>query len=147
VTQRVAVEDFCGGQLSQQGSDGRCLVDQTIKVQHVTVNDGGQAIVGNVSQGVGVRRKTEGNLMYLVERMNAAPRRSAKSKRSRSKCRAPAVRGWTVCRFHGARGGAPKGKANGNWKHGRYTVEARTFHGVCVALMRQVRKILGTKLA
>jgi hypothetical protein len=24
-----------------------------------------------------------------------------------------AVRGWTVCRFHGAHGGAPKGQANG----------------------------------
>jgi len=50
----------------------------------------------------------EANLMDLVQRMNAAPRCSATSKRSRQKCRAPAVRGWSVCRFHGARGGAPK---------------------------------------
>jgi hypothetical protein len=31
----------------------RSAGEQTIKVQHVTVNDGGQAIVGNVSQGGG----------------------------------------------------------------------------------------------
>ena len=29
-----------------------------------------------------------------------------------------------MCRFHGARGGAPKGKANGAYRHGLYTVEA-----------------------
>jgi hypothetical protein len=52
-------------------------------VQHVTVNDGGQAIVGNVNQGVGAQQKMKANLMYLVQRMNAAPRCSAMSKRSR----------------------------------------------------------------
>ena len=62
--------------------------------------------------------------MNLVQLMNAAPRCSATSKRSRQPCRAPAVKGWTVCRCHGARGGAPKGKANGAWKHGRYANEA-----------------------
>jgi hypothetical protein len=51
--------------------------------------------------------------MNLVQRMNVSPRCSATSKRSRRKCQAPAVKGWTVCRFHGARGGAPKGNANG----------------------------------
>jgi len=38
-----------------------------------------------------------------------APRCTAKSKRSGERCKAPAVRGWKVCRFHGARVGAPKG--------------------------------------
>jgi hypothetical protein len=42
-----------------------------------------------------------------------APRCSATSKRTRERCKAPAVRGWTVCRFHGARGGGPTGKRNG----------------------------------
>src|SRR5262249_56430512 len=36
-------------------------------------------------------------------------------------CRAPAVRGWRVCRMHGARGGAPEGK-----RDGKYTPGART---------------------
>src|SRR2546430_2166039 len=39
----------------------------------------------------------------------------------REPCKAPAVRGWTVCRFHGARGGGPRGKRNGMFKHGLYT--------------------------
>jgi hypothetical protein len=34
-----------------------------------------------------------------------------------------ALQGWTVCRFHGARGGAPEGKRNGNYRHGCRTKE------------------------
>jgi len=40
----------------------------------------------------------------------------------------PAVRGWQVCRMHGARGGAPEGKRNGNYRHGarsKETIEIR----------------------
>ena len=54
----------------------------------------------------------------------SAPRCSATSKRTRAPCKAPAVRGWSVCRFHGARGGAPKGPANGAYRHGMQTNEA-----------------------
>ena len=54
-----------------------------------------------------------------------APRCTAKSKRSGKRCKAPAVRGWTVCRMHGAGGGAPKGKANGNYVHGAHTFETQ----------------------
>lgn len=53
-----------------------------------------------------------------------APRCSATSKRTGKPCQAPAVRGWRVCRFHGARGGAPKGEANGAYRHGIYTGDA-----------------------
>ena len=53
-----------------------------------------------------------------------APRCTAMSKRTRKPCQAPAVRGWAVCRFHGARGGAPKGERNGMYRHGLYTAEA-----------------------
>jgi len=38
----------------------RSAGEQTIKVQHVTVNDGGQAIVGNVNQGGGGAEKNGG---------------------------------------------------------------------------------------
>ena len=38
----------------------RSAGDQTVRVEHVTVNEGGQAIVGNVSTGArGVPQKTE----------------------------------------------------------------------------------------
>ncbi len=53
-----------------------------------------------------------------------APRCVAPSKRTGKSCQAPAVRGWAVCRFHGARGGAPKGAQNGSYKHGLYTKTA-----------------------
>ena len=47
-----------------------------------------------------------------------APRCKAKSKRTGLACRSPAVNGYQVCRMHGARGGAPEGKRNGNFRHG-----------------------------
>ena len=49
---------------------------------------------------------------------------TATSKRTRQRCRAPAVKGWTVCRFHGAGGGGPTGERNGMYRHGLYTKEA-----------------------
>src|SRR5262249_10238959 len=64
------------------------------------------------------------------------------SKRTRERCKAPAVRGWTVCRFHGAHGGAPKGKANGAYKHGLYTAEARVERRLLADLLRQSRKVI-----
>lgn len=41
--------------------------------------------------------------------------------------------GWTVCRFHGAWGGAPTGQANGAWKHGHFSGEAKAFRPECAA--------------
>jgi len=53
-----------------------------------------------------------------------APRCKAKSKRTGKRCRAPALRGCRVCRMHGARGGAPNGARNGNYRNGARTKEA-----------------------
>jgi hypothetical protein len=60
------------------------------------------------------------NAVYPFQK---SPRCSATSKRTKKPCMAPAVNGWTVCRFHGARGGAPKGERNGMYRHGLYTIE------------------------
>jgi hypothetical protein len=57
-----------------------------------------------------------------------APCCSATSKRTCERSKAPVVRGWTVCRFHGARGDGPRGKRNGMFKHGLYTKEAVQEH-------------------
>lgn len=76
--------------------------------------------------------------------MHLSPRCSARSKRTRKRCRAPAVKGWTVCRFHGAGGGGPKGKRNGNYKHGFYTNEAIQERRALSALLRVSRKSLDT---
>jgi hypothetical protein len=59
---------------------------------------------------------------------------AAISRRSGKRCQAPAVRGWSVCRMHGARGGAPKGNSNAR-KHGRYA-------GAVVARRRELLEIL-----
>ena len=64
----------------------------------------------------------QGTEQYAFDK---SPRCTATSKGTRQRCKAPAVREWNVCRFHGARGGAPKGKANGAWKHGHYSQSAR----------------------
>jgi hypothetical protein len=74
-----------------------------------------------------------------------APRCSATSKRTRERCKAPAVRGWTVCRFHGARGGAPKGEANGAYKHGLHTNEAKEEGRLLLDLLRQSRKAIAAQ--
>jgi hypothetical protein len=50
--------------------------------------------------------------------------------------------GWTVCRFNGARGGAPKGKANGSYKHGFHTQEAKAERRLLSDLLRQSRKTI-----
>jgi hypothetical protein len=73
-----------------------------------------------------------------------AARCSATSKRTRERCKAPAVRGWTVCRFHGARGGAPKGERNG-FRHGLYTKEAFEERRLLRELLRRSRQALPIK--
>lgn len=74
--------------------------------------------------------------------MHQSPRCTATSKRTRERCRAPAVKGWTVCRFHGAGGGGPKGKRNGQYRHGFYTQEAIAERRAVTALLRQMQKAL-----
>jgi hypothetical protein len=56
------------------------------------------------------------------------------------------LNGWTVCRFHGARGGAPKGKANGSYtyKHGLYIQEAKAERRLVFDLLRQSRKTIAS---
>lgn len=57
-------------------------------------------------------------------------------------CRSPAVTGKRVCRMHGgARGtGAPKGKANGMFRHGGWTNEAVELRREAGALLRVIRQ-------
>jgi len=74
--------------------------------------------------------------------MHRSPRCSARSKRTGEQCRAPAVTGWSVCRFHGAGGGGPKGKRNGNYKHGLFTAENVQMRRTISALLRASRQSL-----
>lgn len=59
-----------------------------------------------------------------MSKAHAAPRCTAKSKRTGNRCKGPAVRGWTVCRFHGAGGGQKAGPSHPSWKHGARSGEA-----------------------
>jgi hypothetical protein len=52
-----------------------------------------------------------------------------------------AVTGYRVCRMHGARGGAPEGKRNGNFRHGggmKETIRASRYLSP-IRLNNQVR--------
>ena len=53
-----------------------------------------------------------------MQRAHMSPRCTAHSKRSGTLCKNPAVRGWVVCRMHGAGGGQPSGAENSQWVHG-----------------------------
>jgi hypothetical protein len=75
--------------------------------------------------------------------MHCAPRCTAKSKRSGNPCQAPAVRGWTVCRMHGARGGAKSGAAHPNWQHGGRSGESVELRKLVNMLGRESRKLSG----
>ena len=66
-------------------------------------------------------KKSDGDPLHAA---NSAPRCKAKSQRTGLPCRNPAVRGWEICRMHGARGGSKPGKAHPNWKHGERSKEA-----------------------
>ena len=68
---------------------------------------------------------------------HAAPRCTAHSKRTGQPCKAPAVRGWTVCRMHGARGGAQPGPAHPRYRHGGRTQEAEALRHLARRLRKQ----------
>jgi len=75
--------------------------------------------------------------------MHCAKRCNAKSKRTGLPCGSPAVRGWNVCRMHGARGGARPGLAHPNYQHGERSSEASTRRRYINALGRFSRKLDG----
>jgi hypothetical protein len=58
--------------------------------------------------------------------LRSAPRCGAKTRSGRP-CQSPVVAGRPRCRMHGGvkGSGGPRGRRNGNYKHGRYTAEAR----------------------
>lgn len=71
-----------------------------------------------------------------------APRCGARSKRTGLPCCAPAVRGWTVCRMHGAKGGAPCGPTHGHYKHGAFSRRATTERAVTKCLIARANELL-----
>jgi len=84
--------------------------------------------------------KSTDNPMHPAVRLADAPRCTAMAKTTRCRCKGPAVKGWTVCRMHGARGGAPCGSANGRWRHGNRTREADALRSDLSELVKEARE-------
>ncbi len=76
-----------------------------------------------------------------MERAHNAPRCTAKSKRTGLPCKNPAVRGWNVCRMHGAGGGHGIGKANPAYKHGMRSREAQEMRKAINQHARAAREL------
>jgi glucans biosynthesis protein len=76
-----------------------------------------------------------------LAKMSEAPRCHARTRTGES-CRSAAVKGKRVCRMHGgARGsGAPKGEANGMWKHGGWSNDAVALRREASKLMKDLRE-------
>lgn len=84
--------------------------------------------------------KGDADPMHPVRRLQNSARCAARSKRTGAPCRAPAVRGWAVCRMHGARGGGPKGRANGAWRHGGRSQEVTQTRALVALLRRETKR-------
>ena len=82
--------------------------------------------------------KSDANPIDPAQRLRDAPRCTARAKSTRVRCKAPAVRGWRVCRVHGARGGAPSGAKHPNYKHGLRTKQ--------MVALRRLASLLGADL-
>jgi hypothetical protein len=79
-----------------------------------------------------------------MDSAHAALRCHARSKSTGLQCKAPAVRGWKVCRCHGAGGGAPRGAAHGMFKHGKRTIEATERRRALRALLSSSRDLIAS---
>ena len=84
------------------------------------------------------------DIMLLAGGHIRCRRCSARSKRTKLRCGAPAMKGKRVCRTHGAKSTGPRteqGKANSakaNLKHGKYTKHAQTEHSEASAQLSQL---------
>jgi len=84
------------------------------------------------------------DVMLIAGERIRCRRCSARSKRTKLRCGAPAMRGKRVCRTHGGKSTGPKteqGKANSakaNLKHGKCTKQAQTEHSEASAQLSQL---------
>ena len=83
--------------------------------------------------------KSQGNPKDPTQRLRDAPKCCATSKRTGGRCKAPAVRGWRVCRMHGAGGGQPAGKEHPNYRHGLRTKQMEEVRRLASFLSKEAR--------
>ena len=88
--------------------------------------------------------KSDVNLIDPAQRLRDAPRCRATAKGTGKRCAAPAVRGWRVCRVHGAAGGHKAGPTHPRYRHGmrsREWVETRKAISELVRMEREVERL------
>jgi hypothetical protein len=119
--------------------------EQTVRVEHVHVYPGGQAIVGAVSTqraqgGVADERGSQADGTIDAEPLLLRLART----RAGTPCQKAAATGKKRCRMHGgAKGsGAPRGERNGSYRHGLFTREAIAERRALRALIRDFRGAL-----
>ena len=84
------------------------------------------------------------DVMFLAGGCIRARRCSARGKRTKLRCGAPAMKGKRVCATHGGKSTGPRteqGRANSakaNLKHGKYTKQAQTEHSEASAQLSQL---------
>lgn len=76
-----------------------------------------------------------------MSKAHEAPRCTANSKRTGERCKGPAVKGWSVCRFHGARGGHSAGTDHPCWRHGMRSREWTETRAKTNQLVREAKEI------
>jgi hypothetical protein len=68
-------------------------------------------------------------------------RRCGAKTRRGTPCQKPALVGNARCQLHGARGGAPSGPANGNFKTGKFTKERLARNRETSAELRRLYRL------
>ena len=115
---------------------------QIVRVERVTVHEGGQAIVGSVNAptpGGGAATKTGEQPHALAYAPGVEMPRQIEAERATVPSAGGA--GHSVCRMHGAAGGAPRGNKNA-LKHGNFTAETIAFRKKIAALARMARETI-----
>ena len=113
---------------------------QKVTVEHVHVYQGGQAVVGVVTRGVGIDKDWSNNPMQKKLPMHLSQRCGARTRRG-SRCQSPAMTNGR-CRMHGGTSpGAPAGNKNAV-KHGRYTAEAIAWRRHISSQVRLMKTLL-----
>jgi hypothetical protein len=86
----------------------------------------------------------QADIARRLSNLNKAPRCGART-RAGQPCKQAAVKGRARCRMHGgAKGsGGPRGRRNGNFKHGRCTRETVELRRAVRARVLEIRRLVG----
>jgi hypothetical protein len=81
----------------------------------------------------------EDHVAHMRLALANVPRCKARSKQSGQKCQGFCVKGFSVCRMHGARSNPRRGREHGRYKSGYYTHEAVADRKIITELLREAR--------